>query len=182
MKKLFTLVIALSVCFAIPLMAQEQEMAKSEMEEHAAPPPLDDEWSNWMVGEWEGTSEGPMGKSKDWMKCQKGLDGQFLIIHWKGKMDNGMTYEGRGASTIHPMSGKVMGYWIDSMRGMYEGEGKREGNKLTMEWTGSTGTAVRITEKISDDKFVVTEKMTMPDGSTMEGTSEMTRKKMASEK
>jgi hypothetical protein len=50
-------------------------------------------------------------------------------------------------------------------------------SKEKMEWIGTMGKAVRIVEKVSDDKFVVTEKITMPDGSAIEGKGEMTRVK-----
>jgi hypothetical protein len=37
-------------------------------------------------------------------------------------------------------------------------------------------------EKVSDDRFIATEKYTLPDGSTMEDKIEMTRKKITTEK
>jgi hypothetical protein len=44
------------------------------------------------------------------------------------------------------------------------------------------GKAERTMEKISDDKFTVIEKFSMPNGQIMESKSEMTRKAMMSEK
>jgi len=66
-----------------------------------------------------------------------------------------------------------------------KGAGKREGNKEIIEWEWSAsgqGTSIRITEKVSDDKFITTEKYTMPDGNVWEDKREMTRMKMATER
>jgi hypothetical protein len=183
MKRLIQLLLAVTICVT-PLLAQEKaEEKKVEMDAAQMMPPeaLSDEWSKWMVGEWEGWSESAMGKSKDWFKCEFGLDGQFLMMQVSGTMENGMTYEGMGAQTIN-QTGEVVGYWIDNWRGMYEGKGKPEGNKLTIVWESPMGKAERTMEKISDDKFTVIEKFSMPNGQIMESKSEMTRKAMMSEK
>lgn len=184
MKKTVLVVLCFFIFLSLPVLAQEQEAKKSETEMAAmAPPqPLDDNWSKWMVGEWEGWSESAMGKSKVWMKCEFGLDGQFVMMEITGTMENGMTYKGMGAQTVNPATGEMVGYWIDNWRGMYEGKGKPEGNTLTMIWESPMGKAERTLVKVSDDKFTVTEKFTMPDGSMMESKSEMTRKPMMTEK
>ena len=76
------------------------------------------------------------------------------------------------------------GYLFDSMRGVAEGKGKLQGNKEIVEWQwfaqGQGASIMRnisITERVSDDRFITTKKYTLPDGSTMEGKVEMTRKK-----
>jgi hypothetical protein len=56
-----------------------------------------------------------------------------------------------------------------------------------MEWEWSCqgqggASSVRITERVSDDKLIITEKYTLPDGSIMEDKGEMTRKKITTEK
>jgi hypothetical protein len=40
---------------------------------------------------------------------------------------------------------------------------------------------ISITERVSDDRFITTKKYILPDGSTMEGKVEMTRKKTMTE-
>ena len=80
--------------------------------------------------------------------------------------------------TIDPNTGEVIGYLFDSLRCIAKGTGKREGDKEIMNWVWSgqgQGTSTRITEKISDDKFIGAEKYTSPDGSIMEDKLEMTR-------
>ncbi len=71
------------------------------------------------------------------------------------------------------------GYLFDSMRGVAEGKGKLQGNKEIVEWQwfaqGQGASSIRITEKVSDDRFITTKKYILPDGSTMEGKVEMTR-------
>lgn len=206
MKRLSVVLLAVVVSISLPLLAQEKEIAKKEMPSMAPPEPLDDNWSKWIVGEWEGWSESAMGKAKDWMKVELGLDNQFLITKYKSKMTE-MTaeqmqnikkamnmsneeiekmqssgFKGLGIQTIDPTNGEIVGHWFDSWRNMSKGKGKLEGNKEIMEWSGEMGSGTRITEKVSDNKLVVTEKWTMPDGSVMEGKSEMTRKKMTTKK
>lgn len=206
MKRLSVVLLAILVCLALPLMAQEKEIAKEEMPSMAPPEPLNDDWSKWIVGEWEGWSESDMGKAKDWMKVELGLNNQFLISKYKSQMTE-MTpeqmqnmkeamnmsdeeiekmqssgFKGLGIQTIDLSTGEIVGHWFDSWRNVSKGKGKLEGNKEIMEWSGSMGSGTRIMEKVGDNKFIVTEKWTMPDGSVMEGKSEMTRKKMMTKK
>lgn len=142
----------------------------------APPKPLDDDMIKWMVGEWEGWSESPMGKTKEWMSCQIGLDGQFMLMSGKSEAQ-GQVYKGMGCLTIDPKTGELVGLWIDNWRGMYKGKGKREGNKTIMEWVGTMGKSTRITEKINEDKFVETVKLPGPDGKMTTMKAEYTRVK-----
>lgn len=179
MKKVLMLMVALVAIIALPLGAQEKkEMAKEAMPSMMPPKALDDDFLKWFVGEWEGTTTMAEGTSKDWQKAEMSLDGQFLTTHATSQSPVSM-YKGMGPLTINPATGEYVGYWFDNWRGTYKGVGKREGNKVTMRWESPMGiTRDEITEKVSDDKMVVDFKMTMPDGSVMEGRSEMTRKKM----
>ncbi|MCZ6819213.1 MAG: hypothetical protein O7G31_06940 [Calditrichaeota bacterium] len=49
-----------------------------------------------------------------------------------------------------------MGYWMDNYRGMYQGKGKREGDKLTMEWQGYQGTYTNVLEKVDENTYTTT--------------------------
>lgn len=203
MKKISLLFLATLLLVALPLLAQEKEKPKEAAPSMMPPKPLNDDLCAWMVGEWEGWSTSPMGKTKDWMKVDWALDKQFLLFHYTGqtvemtdeqkkkametwgmskedieKMMK-MLYKGMGPVTVNPATGEFMGYWFDNWRGMYKGTGKREGNKMTMSWEGPMGTELRTTEKVNDDKMVVTFKSTDPKGNVTEGKSELTRKKGA---
>ena len=167
------------LCLSVGVFAQDK--AKEEGAVFPVPKALDNSFINWMVGEWEGWSESPMGKTTDYVAYKLGLDNQFLIITYEGKGAKS-SYKGRGAITLTPEGG-VTGFWIDNMRTMSTGKGKIEGTKLTMEWsTPGAGQGKRITEKINHDKFVVSETWNMPDGKVMENRSEMTRVKQAAKK
>jgi hypothetical protein len=176
MKHISILLLIVLLCISLPLIAQEQEKAKQEMTPMPEPPkPLGDDW-NWMVGEWEGWSESPMGKSKEWEKAEFGLDKQFLLIKGTSEME-GMTYKGIGALTVNPETEELVGYWIDNYRCVYEGKGKQEGNKSIMKWVGPMGESTRIQEKVDNNKYILTVKATGPDGKEMESKAVMIRKK-----
>lgn len=141
--------------------------------DNAPPPPLDESMT-WMAGKWEGWSKGPMGEAKTYMETEVGLNGQFLLTNYKSVSDQG-EYTGMGAITV--MDGEIRGYWIDTFRSMSEGKGSMEGNTSTITWSSSFGPMTRITEKISNDHFKVTIKMTGPDGKPAEAHEEMKRVK-----
>ena len=180
MRKSFIVLLALMVCIAMPLMAQDKETAKEDMAAmHAPPPPLNDEYMSWMVGEWKGWSEGAMGKSEDWMKCKMDLGGQFMMTEYKADSPMG-EWTGGGAYTLNE-EGEIVAFWIDSHRTMTTGKGMIDGDTMTVHWESKMGNGTRITKKISDDKFVVTSKMDMG-GQVMESKSEMTRVKKMTDK
>jgi hypothetical protein len=160
------------------------------------------EWEGWAtsdVGENKNWIE-----SKCSVSIELGLNGQF-VIYRSGSEVGGMTPEqiqkikdSMGVSdeeierfqqsgfkelqfhTIDPRSGERIGYLFDSMRCIAKGTGRLEGNKEIMEWQwfvqGQGATSTRIIEKISDNKLTLIHKYTLPDGSKMEDTIEMTRK------
>ncbi|OHB57170.1 MAG: hypothetical protein A2173_05470 [Planctomycetes bacterium RBG_13_44_8b] len=208
---MFVVVISIA-SFAIN---QEKENAKESMPSLVSPKGHDDEWSKWIVGEWEGTAKSDMGKYKDWVtgkgwaQIEFGLNGQFLIMKFQAKitqMSNeyiqylketmnmsdediekirNSTFEEINIQTIDPKTGEIVGYLFDSLRCVAKGKGRREENKEIMEWQWSVcgqGTSIQTTEKVSDDKFIFTEKYTLPDGSVMEDKGVMTRKKITTEK
>jgi hypothetical protein len=188
---------------------KEKEMAKESRPSVFLPKPVDDDWSKWLVGEWEGSGESNAGEGKGWVQIELGLNGQFLIMKGEAKITQitpeqiqylkktlhasdediekfqSSTFKELQIHTIDPKTGEIIGYLFDSLRCIATGTGKRQGNKEIMEWKWSgsgQGTSIRITEKVSDDKLVITEKYTLPDGSTMEDKGEMTRKKITTEK
>ena len=183
------------------------ESGKENMPSLEPPKALNDGWSKWLVGNWQGTAKSDFGKHKDWVKgkcrlsIELALNGQFLvrkgqsqitslsdeyIKQLKGqrlsdsdieKMRNS-TFESMEVYTIDTKTSEITGYLFDSLRCVAKGTGKREGNKEIINWVWSgqgQGSSTRVTEKISDDKFISTEKYTMPDGSAMEDKAEMTR-------
>jgi hypothetical protein len=186
MKKLLVIVTVLvfAASMVMPLMAQEgrKKTAPPPPQEQPGPPkPLDNAMMKFLVGEWEGSMESPMGPSSEVLRYWMGLDGQFLFMEGGSKVGN-MKYSGIGAMTINPKSGDTVGYWIDNFRGMYQGVGKTEAGKNAMEWSGTMGRSLRILEKVSDDKFTVTVKMDGPDGREQTFKGEMTRKKTEKKK
>jgi len=199
MKRLSLVFFAVAVSIALPLMSQEQEAAKEVRRPMFLPQPLDDEWTKWIVGQWEGSGQSDAGKGKVRSTIELGLNGQFLIMTGEAELTEispeylkknmhasdeeierfrSSPYRGLEIHTIDQKTGEVVGYLFDSLRCIAQGRGKREANKEIMEWEWATGhKSTRITEKINNDKMVVIERTPMPDGSTMEDRGEMTRTK-----
>ena len=127
MRKLFVVLLTVTVCVAMPLMAQDKEMAKKEnmAAMHAPPPPLDNEYMSWMVGEWKGWSETAMGKSEVSVKCEMAFGGQFMMTQYKGESPMG-EFSGGGIYTLN-QEGGIEAFWVDSMREMAHG-------KVRLEW------------------------------------------------
>jgi hypothetical protein len=148
-------------------------------------------------------------KGKGRRQIELGLNGQFLIERGQAEITQlseeyiqylketmhasdeeikrfqSSTFKSLEIHTIDPKTGECIGYLFDSLRCIAKGRGKREGNKEIMEWEWSgagQGTSIRITEKANDDKLIITEKYTLPDGSIMEDKGEMTRKMKTTDK
>jgi hypothetical protein len=162
---LFTVLVLLA---AVPLLAQE------EHQHHMAPPPLNDKFFNWMVGEWKGKTTSPNGETSDYLKCEISLDGQFLVMTYKAEFDGKPLMSGIGMITLDK-EGNEAGYWVDSMRSMSQGKGIRKGNASVFKWTMAEGVYLRTTEKVDDNTMKVTGVMTMPDGKEMRSESELKR-------
>lgn len=162
----FTLLLLLSLNFT--LSAQEENVHMTP------PPPLNDEYTAWMIGEWKGETISQMGKSTDYMKCEMGLNGQFMIITFESKTDDGRSISGLGAVTLDK-DGNTVGYWIDSWRTMSEGKGFREGNLSTIKWATPMGTYIRTTERIAENTMKVTGVMTGASGQEMQSETEFKR-------
>lgn len=185
---------------------QQKEMVKESRTPSFQSKPLDDEWSKWLIGEWEDTVDHGVAD----FTIEPVLNGQFLI--WKrswAETDQmtdeekkqlkeafkasdedlerflSMPYKLLQIQTIDPKTGERIGYAFDSMRCIAEGRGRLEANKEIMEWEWSGtlqgATSVGIIEKISDNKYTLTHKITLPNGNKMEEKTEMTRKKIKTE-
>lgn len=207
MGKLSAILLVIMISTASCAMNREKESGKENIPSLEPPKALNDDWSRWLVGNWQGTAKSDFGEHKDWAKgdcrlnIELALNGQFLvrkgqsriislsdeyIKQLKGqhlsdsdieKMRNS-TFESMEVYTIDPKTGEIAGYLFDSLRCVAKGTGKRQGNKEIINWVWSVqgqGSSTRVTEKVSDDKFISTEKYTMSDGSTMVDKVEMSR-------
>ena len=161
------------------------------------PTPLADDWTKWIVGEWEGGGGGDEGKGRGTGRFELALGGQFLICRGDSEITElnpdylkkhmhatdaeierfrRSGYQMLEVYTIDQETGEVIGFLFDSLRCVATGRGKREGYREIMEWVWRTGhKSTRITERVSLDKMRVTEKLPFPDGTIMEDKGEMTR-------
>jgi hypothetical protein len=197
MKRLSLSLLVLAALITLPLISQEQDTGKGVKRPMFLPKPLDDDWTRWIIGQWEGSGDSTAGKGKGKSKIELGLNGQFLIFSGEAEITEinaeylkknmqasdeeierfkKSPYKAMEIYSVDQKTGEVVGYLFDSLRCMAQGRGKREANKETVEWQWTNGQkSTRITEKISDDKMAVIEKTPMPDGSIMEDKGEMTR-------
>lgn len=166
------------------------------------PPPLADNWSRWIVGEWEGTGASDTGEGRGVERIEFALNGQFLICRGEAKIteitpeqadylrrnmhasDEEIErfkregYQSLQLFTIDQTTGEVVGYLFDSLRCIATGRGRREANQEIMEWEWATGhKSTRITERVGDDRMMVIQRTPMPDGSVMEEKGESIRRK-----
>ena len=79
MKRLSILLLVVMVSLSSYAINEKKETAKESGSTSFQPEPLDDDWSKWLVGEWEGSAESDVGAGKVWAKIDFDLNGQFLI-------------------------------------------------------------------------------------------------------
>jgi hypothetical protein len=163
------------------------------------PSPLADDWTKWIVGDWEGAGTSNAGKGRGVGRFELALGGQFLICRGQAEI-TGLDpdylkkhmqasdaeierfqragYQQLEVYTIDQETGEVIGFLFDSLRCVATGRGKHEGNREIMDWEWRTGhKSTRITERVSANKMMVIERTPNPDGSVMEDKGEMTRVK-----
>ncbi len=199
-RSMVLLSVAAGVAFVFTAQAVENDKKSARSE--FAPKPLDDDWSKWLVGQWEGSGETDTGSGKAQASVEMALNGQFLISRAEAiiteitpeqrqylkkhkhvtdeEIDRFMNEPFRALEiyTYDLRTGEVVGYMFDSLRCMATGRGKLEGNTETVQWNWARGQeSTRVTKKLGPDKISVTERIVMPDGSIMEETAEVTRRK-----
>lgn len=171
----------------------------------SVPDVLDDEWTRWILGEWGGFCEpGSQEKRTGTMTAELSLNGQFLVIRHENEITEedieslkesmqaredqaerfrNQTHKEIEYYTLDPQTGEVIGYLFDSLRCIAVGRGSRQGGKEVVEWQWTKGgrqaaTSIRTTERISEDKLMMTDQYLAPNGTVwMEGTIEAVRKK-----
>ncbi len=171
MKRQYLIILfAVAAGIALPLMSEEQKSAKEDKGPMFLPKPLDDQWSKWIVGQWEGSGKSDAGKGKGRSTIELGLNGQFLIVSGEAEITEvsseylkknmhatdeeierfkNSPYRSLEIYTIDQKTGEVVGYLFDSLRCMATGRGKREANQEIMDWQWATGhKSTRITEKV----------------------------------
>jgi len=133
------------------------------------PKGLDDEWSRWLIGEWESTGESDLAGFRCWVKgigrvkMELGVGGQFLVVTKEGEVAHisdeylqhlrqsvraseeeieklrRMKFAEMEFFTTDPRTGGIIAYLFDSWRCVATGIGKRDGDKEIMEWKWSAG-------------------------------------------
>jgi hypothetical protein len=146
----------------------------------APPKPIEDPLWNSLIGDWEGWTEFPNGKSIDKVEFEWELHKQFFKTQVESKQGE-MEFKLTGYTTIDPKTGAMWGYWFDSFRMVYKSTQTQQGNKVTIKWEGGPAPFERSFEKVGDDKLVGTFKdVDVATGKPVEGKWELTRKQKKS--
>jgi hypothetical protein len=200
MKRTFMVMFVLLAALTTILLLAQEKVSTHNKTSISSIDPAEDEMWNWMIGNWRGWSESPLGKTQDWIKCEWDLNQQFLLTHIKSQMiepnremlqelaeKHNTTsdkiikmmlapYSGKGYSTIN-QNGKINCYWFDSLRRVYSGSEIRNGNMVKMIWKEEGGNIVieRTFEKVGENKLTGTFKNKLPNGQVIEGRFEATR-------
>ena len=131
------------------------------------PGPLDDEWSRWLVGQWDVSAESDIPgfplwvKGRGQMNAEMALGGQFLLIQKKGQVAaisqeylqhmreklhaseeairalQNMVFGDLELRTVDPKTGQVVVYLFDTWRCIAQGTGRCAANKEVLEWKWS---------------------------------------------
>jgi hypothetical protein len=150
-------------------MEQEKPSVQQSVPSLVPPKGLDDEWSRWLVGEWECVAESDLPGFKSWvqgkgqMKAELGVGGQFLVVSRQGEVARisdeyvqhlrrnmhasqeeieklrQMKFAEVDYRTIDPKTGAIVAYLFDSWRCVAMGTGRRDGEKEIIEWKWSAG-------------------------------------------
>ncbi len=201
MKRIPVILLVVMLVVTSCVTGRRDKAARDSRPGEFQPKPLDDEWSKWIVGDWEGSVEGDTGQGWS-VTIEPALNGQFVIFCSDADLATmppdqvqylkehnhatdesierfrSMPFRELEIYTLDPQSGDVIGYLFDSLRCVAEGRGKRQGNKEVIDWQWSVcgqGTSTRITEKVGDNECIITQKDTAPDGTVTEGKARMTR-------
>ena len=169
MTRSYMLFSILLLLFTVPLLAQDDQGMSMTL-----PQPLNDDFYNWMIGEWQGTTTSINGVSQDYMKCEMEVGGQFLVSTYKAAQGDKLLMSGLAIHTLDK-DGNEVGYWIDSWRQMAEGHGNRQGNVSIMKWPMAGGVYTRTTERVDQNTMKVTGVMTMTDGMEMKSETVLKR-------
>jgi len=85
MKRLYLISLVLMLSMASCVSNQKKEPDKGAMPSLEPPKVIGDDWSKWLVGNWQGTAKSDFGKHKNWVKgsCQMNIElalkGQFVV-------------------------------------------------------------------------------------------------------
>ena len=102
MKRLSILSLAVMVSLSLHALNEENTVAEEHGPAEFQPKPLDDGWSKWLMGKWEGLADSDVGTARVWMEMETGLNGQFLIM--------------KSESTITDISDKQKQYYKDTLQ------------------------------------------------------------------
>lgn len=133
------------------------------------------EWTQWLVGEWEGTAEGPSGTVPMTQSFRYTLEDQYILTNVRfGEGENAFT--GFGVFQYFPKADSAFGdfFGVDGLKN--NGWGKYYENKVVWHLRRGLRTTTRIRERVSDNEYVVYNYSVTADGRRYESVERLKRK------
>ena len=114
---------------------------------------LDTNWSNWLIGEWEGWRETENGKIKLKQSFKEILNKKYILTQMEA--GEGKTqYKGFGIFWYNA-NNSAEGHWFGGYYDANTGKAKREGEKMIWNIDRFGSKIVRIRERLSEDEYIV---------------------------
>lgn len=160
----------------IVLTALALTMATGTLKAQSEKPGASD-WTEWLVGDWEGTSEGRFGVTPMKQSFRYTEDGQYIrtdLVFGEGED----AFRGFGIFQYFAEKDSAFGNFFDANGVTNDGWAKRFGNKMVWHIDARRRggrTTTRIRERLSDDEYVVHNYSSAIDGAQHESVERMRR-------
>ena len=129
------------------------------------PPPLNDEFLDFLVGDWNGTSLHEGKPVYDRSTIGWGLNHQFLIFREVIPPTGPPQYELHGYMTYDRDARKYLSFWFDVAGTAHQLEGRRQGETLRWEGITALGRSICSYTRESPQRFRISLQVMEQDGS-----------------
>lgn len=128
------------------------------------PPPLDDDFLNFLAGDWNGSSTYEGKPVYDRATIGWGLNHQFLIFREVIPRAGPPQFEIHGYITYDRVAQKYRSYWFEASGAVYQFEGQRYGEQLRWEGMTALGKSICIYTRETPDRFRISLQVLGKDG------------------
>lgn len=153
--------LALAGLFSIQALAQDGPLRQFD-------------WTQWLVGEWEGTTEGPQGVRPFKQSFRLSDDGHYVLT--EVQFGEGKTaFRGFGVFQYFPAADSAYGNFFGMDGITNDGWAKRFDDRMVWHLQRGSRTTTRIRERLGDDAYVVHNYSVRADGTMYQTTERLKR-------